>query len=311
MSIAPVQQLAQVPPSNLQPSPGNIVANQATSIANARVLSVDLALVAVPLDSGALEFQSPARSTGEYFLSNQGLLPPTPAALLTVSRLPSLSQGINRPVFGGGGMEASLTANPNAANTVGVDPSHQNITPAGEEPPPKPAQSAIAPQLPAVPPPGLLPPPQLDGGAPQSGVPPDKSWAQASASFFAAEVDGESLQEEPATLRAPDLVQTAAALAGAMAAMTWHHEPAGQRRWRGEDGDLIVSNGDAVSPDSAQPSELVEFTPQGRFVAEFSVDASAGGAFGIAATDDNGQLRFAAVDDNTNTVSVWHFDTGS
>ncbi|HEV3344214.1 MAG TPA: hypothetical protein VG125_27810, partial [Pirellulales bacterium] len=76
-------------------------------------------------------------------------------------------------------------------------------------------------------------------------------------------------------------------------------------------GDLIVSNGDAVSPDSAQPSELVEFTAQGQFVAEFSVDANAGGAFGIAATDDNGQLRFAAVDDNTNTVSVWHFDTGS
>ena len=49
-------------------------------------------------------------------------------------------------------------------------------------------------------------------------------------------------------------------------------------------GDLIVSNGDAVSPDSAQPSELVEFTPQGHFVAEFSVDANAGGAFGIAAT---------------------------
>ena len=51
--------------------------------------------------------------------------------------------------------------------------------------------------------------------------------------------------------------------------------------------------------------------PQGHFVAEFSVAASAGGAFGLAATDDNGQLRFAAVDDNTNTVSVWHFDTGS
>jgi hypothetical protein len=76
-------------------------------------------------------------------------------------------------------------------------------------------------------------------------------------------------------------------------------------------GDLIVANGDAVRPDTAQPSELVEFTPQGHFVAEFSVDASVGGAFGLAATDDNGQLRFAAVDDNTKTVSVWHFDTGS
>jgi uncharacterized protein (TIGR03118 family) len=75
------------------------------------------------------------------------------------------------------------------------------------------------------------------------------------------------------------------------------------------DGNLIVSNGDAVKPSSAEPSELVEFTPTGKFVAEFSLDPNAGGAFGIAATEDNGQLRFAAVDDNTNKVSVWNFDT--
>jgi uncharacterized protein (TIGR03118 family) len=72
-------------------------------------------------------------------------------------------------------------------------------------------------------------------------------------------------------------------------------------------GDLIVANGDAVNPDPTQPSELVEFTPQGAIVGEFSVDPNPGGAFGLAVADDNGQIRFAAVDDNTNTVSVWHF----
>ena len=38
-------------------------------------------------------------------------------------------------------------------------------------------------------------------------------------------------------------------------------------------GDLIVANGDAVNPVAAQPSELVEFTPEGnefleKFIAE-------------------------------------------
>jgi hypothetical protein len=82
-----------------------------------------------------------------------------------------------------------------------------------------------------VPPQGLPPPPRIEGSSPQTGAPPDKSWAQVCASIFAAEVDGESLHEEPATLRAPDLVQAAAA-AGALATMTWHRERAGQRRWR-------------------------------------------------------------------------------
>jgi sugar lactone lactonase YvrE len=70
-------------------------------------------------------------------------------------------------------------------------------------------------------------------------------------------------------------------------------------------GDLIASNGDAVNADPAHSSELVEFTRHGKFVAEFQVDASAGGAFGIALQDVDGQVRFAAVDDVTNTVSIW------
>ena len=44
----------------------------------------------------------------------------------------------------------------------------------------------------------------------------------------------------------------------------------------------------------------------GKFVGDFQVDAGpAGAAFGIALSTDNGQLRFAAVDDNTSTVTVW------
>jgi uncharacterized protein (TIGR03118 family) len=74
-------------------------------------------------------------------------------------------------------------------------------------------------------------------------------------------------------------------------------------------GDLITSNGDAVNADPAQPSELIEFTPGGKFVGEFSIDPAEGGAFGIAVTDVGGLLRLAAVDDNTNSLDVWTFNT--
>jgi uncharacterized protein (TIGR03118 family) len=71
-------------------------------------------------------------------------------------------------------------------------------------------------------------------------------------------------------------------------------------------GNLIVANGDAVHPDANHPNELVEFTPSGRFVGSFQLDSGSGGAaFGLAVSSDNGVLRFAAVDDNTNTVHIW------
>jgi uncharacterized protein (TIGR03118 family) len=84
-------------------------------------------------------------------------------------------------------------------------------------------------------------------------------------------------------------------------------------------GDLITVNGDAVNPDPTQPSELVEFTPKGQFVGQFSIDSlGTGAAFGVAATDAGGVLRLAAVNDgsgsahdpNTNTLEVWTFQTG-
>jgi uncharacterized protein (TIGR03118 family) len=75
-------------------------------------------------------------------------------------------------------------------------------------------------------------------------------------------------------------------------------------------GDLITSNGDAVNPDPTQNSELVEFTRGGQFVGQFSVDSVAGSAFGLAVTNVGGLLRVAAVDDNTNSLHVWTFQTG-
>jgi hypothetical protein len=73
-------------------------------------------------------------------------------------------------------------------------------------------------------------------------------------------------------------------------------------------GDLIVSNGDAVNPDPNQLNELDEFTPEGQFVGQFQLDkGAAGAAFGIAVSTINGELHFAAVDDNTNSLNVWTF----
>jgi len=70
-------------------------------------------------------------------------------------------------------------------------------------------------------------------------------------------------------------------------------------------GDLITANGDAVNPDASQPSELVEFTPSGQFVAQFSVDPGQGAAFGLAVHVSGNQIRFAAVDDATNVLDIW------
>ena len=74
-------------------------------------------------------------------------------------------------------------------------------------------------------------------------------------------------------------------------------------------GDLITTNGDAVNPDPNQASELVEFTPRGKFVGQFSIDPMQGGAFGLAVSNVGGVLRLAAVEDVTNSVDVWTFNT--
>ncbi|WP_231130500.1 hypothetical protein [Burkholderia cepacia] len=71
-------------------------------------------------------------------------------------------------------------------------------------------------------------------------------------------------------------------------------------------GHLVTANGDAVNADPLQPSEIVEFTVDGRFVAQMQVDTVPGAAFGLAfGLGSQRQPQFAAVDDNTNTATVW------
>jgi hypothetical protein len=70
-------------------------------------------------------------------------------------------------------------------------------------------------------------------------------------------------------------------------------------------GHLIVSNNDAVNPDPNRPSELVEFTKDGQFVKQISVDPAQGGSFGLAAATSGGAAKLAAVDDNQNIILIW------
>jgi len=70
-------------------------------------------------------------------------------------------------------------------------------------------------------------------------------------------------------------------------------------------GHLLVTNNDGINPDPNQPSEIVEFTKEGEFVKEISVDPAQGGSFGLAVSRTHGQAIFAAVDDNTNTLLIW------
>ncbi|HUE03015.1 MAG TPA: hypothetical protein VMR62_25830 [Bryobacteraceae bacterium] len=70
-------------------------------------------------------------------------------------------------------------------------------------------------------------------------------------------------------------------------------------------GHLICSNNDVVNVVPGQPSELDEFTVDGQFVAQYSVDPSLGGAFGLNIEVFGGKTIFAAVDDNTSSMDVW------
>jgi hypothetical protein len=79
----------------------------------------------------------------------------------------------------------------------------------------------------------------------------------------------------------------------------------------GPNGDLFTANGDAINSDPNQPSEIVEFTTQGQFVAQLSIDPAQGGAFGLAFSHPREDLvHFAAVDDNVPNITDWslHFD---
>ena len=71
-------------------------------------------------------------------------------------------------------------------------------------------------------------------------------------------------------------------------------------------GDLLTANGDAVNADPTHPSEIVEFTEDGRFVSEFNVDAGQGGAFGLAVgATPAGSSSLVTVDDVANSIQVY------
>lgn len=72
-------------------------------------------------------------------------------------------------------------------------------------------------------------------------------------------------------------------------------------------GNLVVANNDSINADPNQPSELVEFTTQGGFVRQFSIDPNIDGPFGIVAAEFSEVNDLAFVNDNNNTLSVWRF----
>lgn len=78
------------------------------------------------------------------------------------------------------------------------------------------------------------------------------------------------------------------------------------------DGNLLTANGDAVNPDPANPSTLVEFTPRGRFINQYSLanaggtPGAAGAAFGLALDPQGRALVLAAVNDATNSLDLFH-----
>jgi hypothetical protein len=69
-------------------------------------------------------------------------------------------------------------------------------------------------------------------------------------------------------------------------------------------GDLLTTNGDAVNPDPAQASELVEFTPKGQFVGQLQLDPAQGAAFGLQTVVSGNVLTLFSVDDATNTLDM-------
>lgn len=70
-------------------------------------------------------------------------------------------------------------------------------------------------------------------------------------------------------------------------------------------GDFVTANADpAAHVDPAQPSELVEFTPGGLFVRQFSIDPNNGSAFAILNVKRDGANQFAYVDDFSSTLTI-------
>jgi hypothetical protein len=70
-------------------------------------------------------------------------------------------------------------------------------------------------------------------------------------------------------------------------------------------GDLLTANADpAVSQDPSVPSEIVEFTRNGHFVREYSVDPNLGSAFALGIEGGEGSVVFAYVDDSLSNCTI-------
>jgi len=71
-------------------------------------------------------------------------------------------------------------------------------------------------------------------------------------------------------------------------------------------GHFVIANSDGSNVDPNQPSELVEYMPNGTFLNQMPVDPNNGGAFGVQINNLGwGTFRMAAVDDNSNTLNIW------
>jgi len=67
-------------------------------------------------------------------------------------------------------------------------------------------------------------------------------------------------------------------------------------------GDLLTTNDDSVNVDPNQPSELIEFTPDGQFVGELSLDPALGAAFQILVQRTHKTVTVASVNDDVDTL---------
>ena len=71
------------------------------------------------------------------------------------------------------------------------------------------------------------------------------------------------------------------------------------------DGHFVVADSDGSNADPNQPSELVEYSATGQFLAQMSIDPNNGGAFGLAVNNIGwGTIRMGFVDDNANTLNI-------
>ena len=69
-------------------------------------------------------------------------------------------------------------------------------------------------------------------------------------------------------------------------------------------GDLLVTNGDAVNTDPDNPSLLLEFRPRGAFVNAVSLDPGEGANFGLAVKKVGQSFWLATANDDTNTLDI-------